>query len=89
MHQLEEIHTDIFETSKSLNIADSVINDIINSADILSSQPEIYKLDVNKLNNDTSYRCYQIRTYHLVYRVLTNTVRIIRVRYSGQEPEAY
>ncbi len=89
LKQLEEVHTDIFEVSKSLNIANRVIDDIMSSADILSSQPEIYTLDENKLNNDNSYRSYEIRTYNVAYRILTDTVRIIRVRYSGNEPRQY
>ena len=89
LRQLEEVHKDIFEVSKSLNISDRVIDDIINSADVLSSQPEIYTLDGNKLNNDGSYRSYEIRTYTIAYRVLTDVIRIIRVRYSGKEPRQY
>ncbi|TGV01080.1 type II toxin-antitoxin system RelE/ParE family toxin [Flavivirga rizhaonensis] len=89
LRQLEEVHTDIFEVSKSLNIADRVIGDILSSADVLSSQPEIYTLDENKLNNDGSYRSYEVRTYNIAYRILTDTIRIIRVRYSGKEPRGY
>lgn len=36
LRQLEDIHKDIFEVSKSLNIADSVIDDFMTSANILS-----------------------------------------------------
>lgn len=89
LRQLEEIHEDILEVSKSLNIADSVVNDIMDSADILSLQPEIYTLDENKPNNDGSYRSYEVRTYNVAYRVLTDVIRIIRVRYSGKEPRGY
>lgn len=89
LRQLEEIHIDIFDVSKSLSMANRVINDIMSSADILSSQPEIYTLDENKLNNDNSYRSYEIRTYNVAYRILTDTIRIIRVRYSGKEPRQY
>ena len=87
--QLEEIHTTILEASKSLQSADRVVNDIMGSVAILSSQPEIYKLDGNKLNNDATYRSFEIRTYKVSYRVLPDTVRIIRVRYSKQEPRKY
>jgi len=89
LRQLKSIHEDIFEVSKSLNIADRVIDDIMDSADVLSSQPEIYTLDGNKLNNDGSYKSYEIRTYNVAYRILTDTVRIIRVRYSGKEPRQH
>jgi len=89
LRQLEEVHEDIFEVSKSLNIPDRVIDDIMSSADVLSLQPEIYTLDENKLNNDGSYRCYEVRTYNVAYRILTDTIRIIRVRYSGKEPREH
>ena len=35
LRQLEEVHKDILEVSKSLNIPDRVIDDIINSVDVL------------------------------------------------------
>ena len=89
LRQLEEVHEDILEVSKSLNIADRVVNDIMDSADVLSTQPEIYTLDENKLNNDGSYRSYEVRTYNVAYRILTDVIRIIRVRYSGKEPRKY
>lgn len=89
--QLEDIYTDILEASKSLKSADKVINHILNSADILSTQPEIYTLDKHKKNNDGSYRSYETKNYpyQVSYRVLEQTIRIIRVRYSGKERRLY
>ena len=87
--QLEEIHTDILDVSKSLTSADNVVNDIMDSTDVLSKQSEIYTLDENKLPNDGSYRSYEIRTYNISYRILDQAIRIIRVRYSGKEPRNY
>ena len=87
--QLEQVFDDILESSKSLNIANRVVNDILKSVDILSNQPEIYTLDKNKLNNDGTYRAYEVKTYNVAYRVLNDSVRIIRVRYSGREPKGY
>ena len=75
LSQLKEIHEDIFEISKSLNIASKVVNDIINSTYILGHQPEIYSLDSNKVENDLTYRSYQIRTYNIAYRNLENTAK--------------
>lgn len=89
LEHLEEIHQDILETSKSLKIADRVVNDIMASTAVLSTQSEIYTLDENKKSNDGSYRSYEIRTYNVAYRVLDNTIRVIRVRYSGREPRKY
>ncbi|SHF76556.1 Plasmid stabilization system protein ParE [Salegentibacter echinorum] len=89
LRQLEIIHQDILQLSKSLKIADGFIDDIIKSTDILISQPDIYTLDDNKIKNDGSYRSYEIRTYQISYRILTHTIRIIRVRYSGKEPRQH
>lgn len=89
LRQLEIIHQDILQLSKSLKIADGFIDDIIKSTDILISQPDIYTLDNNKINNDGSYKSYEIRTYKVSYRILTHTIRIIRVRYSGKEPRQH
>lgn len=89
INQLEEVHSDIFEISKSLNTADKVVSDILNSVSILSTQSEIYGIDMNKINNDGSYRSYEIRTYNVAYRVLPDVIRIIRIRYSGKEPRKY
>lgn len=89
LRQLEEVHEDILEISKSLSIADQLVNDILESVEILSLQPEIYTLDNNKMNNDGTYRSYEVRTYNVAYRVLTDVIQILRVRYSGKEPKGY
>lgn len=45
LEHLEDIHFYIFFESKSLRIADKVINTIFDSTEILKNSPEIYKLD--------------------------------------------
>ena len=89
LRHLEEVHSDIFETSKSLTAADRVVNDITSSVSVLSEHPEIYTLDENKIINDGTYRSFQVRTYSIAYRILEDVIRIIRVRYSGKEPREY
>jgi hypothetical protein len=49
----------------------------------------MYPLDKNKMENDGSYRCYEIRTYNVSYRIVKDIIRIIRVRYSGKEPRKH
>lgn len=56
---IRNIHFYIFFESKSIQIADKVINFIFNSTDILKTQPEIYKLDKQKTNNDGSLEFLQ------------------------------
>jgi len=85
LQHLEDIHSDILEVSKSLNSADRVVGEILESTGILSAQPEIYTLDENKLNNDGSYRPYEVRTYNIAYRILKEKIRILRIRSSKKE----
>ncbi|WP_010178984.1 type II toxin-antitoxin system RelE/ParE family toxin [Aquimarina agarilytica] len=89
LKHLEEIHQDILDVSKSLEASDRVVNDILDSAEILSTQPEIYTLDKNKHNNDGSYRSYQIRNYNVAYRVIEKNIRIIRMRFAGKDARKY
>ena len=63
LDQLEDIHFYIFFESKSITIADKVINTIFDSTEILKTQPEIYKLDKQKVNNDGSFRVYNVYDY--------------------------
>lgn len=91
INQLEDIHFEIWNTSKSLKSAVKVVNHILDSANILTTQPEIYTLDEYKENNDNSYRSYETKKYpyRVSYRVLEHNIRIIRVRYSGKERRLY
>ncbi|WP_245871804.1 type II toxin-antitoxin system RelE/ParE family toxin [Sediminicola luteus] len=79
----------ILEISKSLTSANRMVREIFDSTDILVDQPEMYALDTNKFNNDGSYRCYEIRRYQVSYRVLEDSIRIIRIRWSSQEPREH
>lgn len=48
LQQLEDIHFYILFESKSIHIADKVIDEIFESTEILKTKPEIYKLDSKK-----------------------------------------
>lgn len=87
--QLESIHSDFFDRSKSLQIADKLINDIFDSSNILSSQPEMYPLDKYKTNNNGNYRAYEIYGYRISFRVTKLAVRIIRARHASRDPKVY
>jgi plasmid stabilization system protein ParE len=58
LDQLEDIHFYLFFDSKSITIADKVVNTIFDSTEILKTQSEIYKLDKQKTSNDGSFRVY-------------------------------
>ena len=89
LKQAKKIHARILKDSKSLNVADKVINKLLTSSDILESHPEIYSLDRFKTNNDGTYRAYEIYSYRISYRILKDKIRILRVRHTRREPFNY
>ncbi|PIF59626.1 type II toxin-antitoxin system RelE/ParE family toxin [Flavobacterium sp. 2] len=89
MNQLEDIHFYIFFESKSIKIADKVVNTIFNSTDILKTQSEVYKLDKQKINNDGSFRVYSVYDYAVSYQVTEDTIYILRVRHNAQKPRKH
>lgn len=89
LNQLEDIHFYIFFESKSLTIADKVVNTIFDSTKILKTQPEIYKLDKQKTNNDGSFRVYAVYDYALSYQITEENIYILRVRHNAQQQKKY
>lgn len=87
--QLTDARKTILTVSKSLKTANRLAREIFESTEILADQPEMYPLDKNKVNNDGTYRSYEIRRYNISYRITGDTIRIIRVRWSGQEPKGH
>ena len=83
---LEQIHTYVLEDSKSLEIADKLINDLFDSSEILKNHPELYPIDKLRKNNNGTYRAYEIYTYRISYRIFKNNIRILRVRHTSREP---
>jgi plasmid stabilization system protein ParE len=84
LEQLEDIHFYIFFESKSIHIADKVVNTIFESTEILKTQPEIFKLDNQKVNNDGSFRVYFLYDYSISYQITETTIQILRVRHSAR-----
>ncbi|SFC81316.1 type II toxin-antitoxin system RelE/ParE family toxin [Flavobacterium phragmitis] len=89
LNQLEDIHFYIFFESKSLTIADKVVNTIFDSTEILKTQPEIYKLDKQKTNNDGSFRVYSVYDYAVSYQITKESIYILRVRHNAQKPKKH
>jgi len=89
LNQLEDIHFYIFFESKSIKIADKVVNTIFDSTEILKTQSEVYKLDKQKTNNDGSFRVYSVYDYAVSYQIKENTIYILRVRHNAQKPKKH
>ncbi|MFV8346682.1 type II toxin-antitoxin system RelE/ParE family toxin [Flavobacterium sp. ZB4P13] len=83
--QLEDIHFYIFFESKSIQIADKVVEAIFDSTEILKTQPEIFKLDKQKVNNDGTFRVLLIYDYNISYQITKTTIQILRVRHNARK----
>lgn len=89
LEQLEDIHFYILFESKSIQIADKVIDEIFNSTEILKTKSEIYKLDSKKNNNDGSFRIYFIYDYMISYQITPDYIQILRVRHTSRKPKNF
>lgn len=87
--QLEDIHFYIFFESKSIKIADKVVNTIFESTEILKTQPEIYKLDKQKTSNNGTFRVYAVYDYTISYQVTEDIIYILRVRHNAQKQKKH
>ncbi len=51
--------------------------------------PEIYGPDKYKINNDGSYRAFEIHKYRIVYRVTGKIIWVLRIKHTKTEPLTY
>ena len=89
LEQLEDIHFYILFESKSILIADKVIDTIFESTEILKTNPEIYKLDSKKNNNDGSFRTYFVYDYMISYQIATDCLQILRIRHTAKKQKKF
>ena len=59
--------------------------DILNEIDYLLKYPENYSPDKYKINNDNSFRAFELHHYRISYRYVKDEVRIIRIRHTKNE----
>lgn len=67
--ELNEAFLDLLEKSESLETTTRIISEIYESASILATDPEIYKLDTLKENNIGNIRAYEKHIYRISYLV--------------------
>jgi plasmid stabilization system protein ParE len=74
---------------------DSVANaekfkvDMLNKIDGLLTHPERYSPDKYKVNNDGTFRAFELHSYRLSFRHKGKEIRIIRLRHTKMNPVNY
>lgn len=87
--ELNEAFLDLLEQSESLELTKRIISEIYESVSILSTNPEIYKLDTLKENNKGNIRAYEKHSYRISYLIEVDTIYIVRLRFARKEPLEY
>ena len=87
IHQLEKAYEYILKDS--FQNAEKVRRDILQSTHKLPDHPEIYSPDKYKKNNDGSFRAYELHSYRIAYKIITERIIIVRVRHTKREPKLY
>ena len=86
-YQLEEIYKYI--ASDSYQNAEKVRLDILNSTRKIEENAEMYPLDKYKINNDGSFRAYELHRYRIAYRFTKDEIIITRIRHTSMIPKTY
>lgn len=74
----------------SLQNAEKIKKEILVSTNSLINEPErLHAPDKYRMNNDGSYRAYEIHKFRVSYFVGKDNIRIIRFRHVSQEPQTY
>jgi plasmid stabilization system protein ParE len=69
--------------------AAKVKNEIFDEINILTAHSEKFPPDKYKLNNDGSFRAFELYHYRVSYRFKRNEIRIIRIRHTKRNPKHY
>jgi plasmid stabilization system protein ParE len=69
--------------------ADKVKREVLEKINELSKRPEIHNPDKYKVNNNGSYRAFELHRLRVGYLVKENEIIIARIRNTKQEPLDY
>lgn len=83
-NSLKEIYTYI--RKDSLQNADIVKEKILSSIKELVTNPERYNLDKYRIDNDGTFRAFEIYKYRISYHLSPTQIRIIRIRHTKRNP---
>ena len=90
-HEAKKSLREAFEYIKkdSLQNAGKVKSNILDSIKELITNPNRHNPDKYRLNNDGSYRAYEIYSYRITYHVSADEIRVIRIRHTKMNPLEY
>jgi len=80
---IEYIQKDSVQASETVQV------DILTTIGNLTGHPEKFPPDKYKLNNDKSFRAFELHSYRIAYRYKNNEIRIIRIRHVKRNPKMY
>jgi hypothetical protein len=66
-----------------------VRDDIIDATISLSKYTEKHPLDKFKKDNDGTWRAFELHHYRVSYRIMSNEIRIVRMRHTNKSPLSY
>lgn len=69
--------------------AEKIRNKILSSFKELLRNPERHAADKYRINNDGSYRAYEIYKYRISYHISPSEIRVLRVRHTKMNPLEY
>lgn len=75
--------------SDSLQNAEKVRAKIAASIKELIKNPERHAPDKYRMDNDGSYRAYEIYKYRITYQVSADAIHVIRIRHTKMNPLEY
>lgn len=73
----------------SLQNAEKVKAKLLASIKELIKNPQRHSPDKYRLNNDGSYRAYEIYKYRITYHVAGDEIHVIRIRHTKMNPLEY
>ena len=71
---------------ESVQGAKKVKAEIFKTVELLPENPQLFEIDKLKTDNDGSYRAFIVYHYRITYKVTADSIQIIRMRHTSQEP---
>lgn len=73
----------------SLQNAEMLREELLASIKELIKNPERHNPDKYRIENDGSYRAYEIYKYRITYHISSTEIRVIRIRHTKMNPLEY